>query len=207
MKKNLFAGLSTLIPFVVTLWILKLLFRRFTTPFVALMKKGLVALHFHPNMVALSLIAHLLIFCILVMLTCLVGYIGSHSSAHSWITRWHHLVMRIPFLRLVYEPIHRLLQLILDPKKKIFAAAKSIDMSDRAAYAIGLRTISEPLAHIEAHLGPGVEVILLPGVPNPLIGFVLFVKKEAHRTLSVSIEETIQFLVSCGLLHPQGEHH
>ena len=204
MKKNLLAGLSTLIPFVVTLWILKLLFRRFTAPFVALMKKGLVALHFHPNMLALTLIAHLLIFCLLVVLTCLVGYIGSHSSARSWIHRWHNLVMRIPFLRLVYEPIYRLAQLVLDPNKKVFEAPKSIDMSDGAAHAIGLRTISEPLAKIESHLGSGVEVILLPGVPNPLIGFVLFVKKKAHRTLSMSIEETITFLVSCGLLHPKG---
>jgi len=168
------------------------------------MKKGLIALHFHPNMLALSLIAHLLIFCLLVAFTCLIGYLSSHSSADAWVHRWHGLVMRIPFLRLVYEPIHGLLQRILHPKKKIFEVPKSIDMSDGAAHAIGLRTISEPLAQIEAHLGSGVEVILLPGVPNPLIGFVLFVKKKAHRTLSISIEETIQFLVSCGLLHPKG---
>lgn len=204
MKKNLLAGLSTLIPFVVTLWILKLLFRRFTSPFVALMKKGLIALHFHPNMLALSLIAHLVIFCLLVLFTCLVGYIGSHTSAHAWIQRWHSLASSIPFLRLVYEPIHRLSQLILNPKKKIFEVPKSIDMSDGAAHATGLRTISEPLAEVERHLGSGVEVILLPGVPNPLIGFVLFVKKKAHRTLSMSIEETVEFLVSCGLLHPKG---
>lgn len=204
MKKNLLVGLSTLIPFVVTLWILKLLFHRFTKPFAALMKKGLVALHFHPNMLALSLIAHVLIFCLLVILTCLVGYLGSHSSAHAWVHRWHNLVLRIPFLRLVYEPIHGLVERILNPKTKIFEAPKSIDMSDGAAHAIGLRTISEPLTKIESHLGSGVEVILLPGVPNPLLGFVLFVKKKAHRTLSMSIEETISFLVSCGLLHPKG---
>lgn len=204
MKKNLLAGLSTLIPFVVTLWILKLLFRRFTNPFVSLMKKGLIALHFHPNMLALSLIAHLLIFCLLVLFTCLVGYLGSHSSAHAWIHRWHSLVIRIPFLRLVYEPIHSLVQRILDPNKKIFEVPKSITMSDGAAHAIGLRTISEPLTKVESSLGSGVEVILLPGVPNPLIGFVLFVKKKAHSTLSISIEETIQFLISCGLLHPKG---
>lgn len=202
MKRNLMAGLSILIPFVATIWILRILFRRFTTPFVYWMKKTLVYFHFHPDMIALTLLAHITIFFLLIAFTCLLGYASSLGVVQGWVHRWHRFVLRIPLLSLVYEPTHRLLQLILDPNKKVFEMPKAMHFDDIRAYAVGLRTISEPLAHIESHLGAGVEVILLPGVPNPLIGFVLFVKKRAHKNLDLTVEETVKFIVSCGLLHP-----
>ena len=203
MKKNLLAGLTILIPFAATLWILRALFHRFTTPFVALMKKELIALHMHPNMTFLTTIAHLLILLALIAITYLVGYLGSLSTASAWIDRWHNLILRIPLLRFVYDPIHKLMKLATDPKKKIFVSSKALHLADIRAYTIGLQTISEPLDHIESHLGEGVEVILLPGVPNPLIGFVLFVKKTAHQSLKITVEESVKFLVSCGLIHPK----
>ena len=207
MKKNLLAGLTILIPFAATLWIVRALFHRFTTPFIALMKKGLIALHMHPNMAFLTTIAHLLILLILIVLTGLIGYLGSLSTTSAWIDRWHSLILRIPLLRFVYEPIHKLMKLAADPKKKIFEAPKAMHLSNIDAYTLGLRTISEPLDHIESKLGRGVEVILLPGVPNPLIGFVLFVKKTAHKNLKITVEEAIKFLISCGLIHPKKESH
>lgn len=205
MKKNLLAGLTILIPFAATLWIVRALFHRFTTPFVAVMKKGLIALHIQANMTFLTTLTHLLILLMLILFTGLIGYLGSLSTTSAWIDRWHNLILRIPLLRFVYEPIHKLMKLAADPKKKIFEASKAMHLSSIDAYTLGLRTVSEPLDHIESKLGKGVEVILLPGVPNPLIGFVLFVKKTAHKNLKMTVEETIKFLISCGLLHPKGE--
>jgi uncharacterized membrane protein len=62
---------------------------------------------------------------------------------------------------------------------------------------------SEGLSDIRAAANDAVLGVFIPSSPMPVSGYALTVLKREAVDLNITIEEAIQYLVSCGLVMPQ----
>jgi len=209
MRRNLFAGLSILIPIGVTIWVFALILRKLTNPFIGYVKTLLFQFHliqmsaWDENSAFLHLLAQILIVLILIGLTIVFGIFAKSWLVRVFIQRFDQLLAYLPFLKSIYPPIKKALKLLFDPKIKLLKRVNLIpfpgEMSESLALEIGL----ESLKPVEKALQFKVDTFLLPTAPNPLMGFLFFIKKDTSKKSLMSVEQTIKYMISLGLLQPE----
>jgi uncharacterized membrane protein len=209
-KKNILTGLSTLIPFVVTILTFRFFLNKLTKPFVNTIKYWLVEAHFVQGVKELAgfsfllhIAAQVLIILGLILFITFVGFlirIWALDSLPDVIQRWIH---KLPFISKIYDPIAKTIKILLDPKKKVVHSTHLTPFPSSASYMICFKMNEFPIAEIEKKLQEQLDLILIPTVPNPLMGFVLFYRSKDSHKIQASVEDVLKFNISCGLLQPE----
>ncbi len=205
MKRILTAGLTILVPFVTTLYILKTLLHKLTRPFVYELKNVIcqLGLPLKPDGATLHLVVQVLLILTFALFVLLIGFATKWAAIQALVHKWQSSIKRLPLIRLVYDPLEKALQKLLDPKVKVFTGPRILEIDPIKALSVGIGIGGDPLLSIESIVGEPVEIFLLPGVPNPLMGFIIFSPKSRLKESPFNLEETVKYLVSCGLIHPK----
>ena len=72
-------------------------------------------------------------------------------------------------------------------------------------WSLGFVT-GESLLDICAAANEPVLAVLMPTSPMPATGFVITVRKSEILDLNITLDQAIQFIVSCGVVSPPYEH-
>jgi len=208
MKRTLTAGLTILIPFVTTLYILKSLLHKLTRPFVYELKNVIcqLGLPLKPDGATLHLAAQVLLILGFAFFVLLIGFATRWATIQALVHKWQSSFKRLPLIRLVYDPLEKALRKLLDPKIKVFTGPKILKLDPIKALSLGIGIGGSPVPSIESVVGEPVEVFLLPGVPNPLMGFIIFCPKTQLEKAPLNLEDALKYMVSCGLIHPKNLH-
>jgi uncharacterized membrane protein len=114
--------------------------------------------------------------------------------------------MNTPFLRQVYPYVKQVTDFLLtqEEQTKMFSRVVAVEYPRKGIWSVGYATGSGIRKIVEGQEKEFVT-ILIPTAPTPLSGFVIMVPKEDTIDLDMSIEEALRFIISAGVIAPQGK--
>ena len=111
-------------------------------------------------------------------------------------------IQRLPLVRSVYKAVKQVCDFFFSEKQIQFKRVVAVEFPRPGMWSIAFVT-SDGLGDIRAAANDAVLGVFIPSSPMPVSGYSLTVLKREAIDLNITIEEAIQYLVSCGLVMPQ----
>ncbi|WP_306589680.1 DUF502 domain-containing protein [Geothrix sp. 21YS21S-4] len=199
-RKYLIAGLFTLLPLVVTVWILKAIF----TTLVGIFRVPLTWLAHgtqmsDPPLWALGLFSGLATLLLLLLVGALVGnFVGRQ------LVRWLDELMRyVPVVKTIYGSTRQLLGAIQSGRGGSFKEVVLVEWPHPGSFTLGFVA-----RHDCSWAVPGGETMVavyVPTAPNPTSGYVVMVEAAKVRPVDLSADQALTWAVSGGVIAPTGK--
>lgn len=149
--------------------------------------------YLHP---ALFIPALILLFLLLLYL---VGRFMAAEIGRFFWSRFEHLVKQLPIISNVYGAVKQVSDFIFGEREIQYSRIVAIEWPRRGIWVLALVT-SEGLPQMEKLIGEPTYGVLVPTSPMPLTGFTLTVPKSEAHDIGISLDQAIQFIVSCGVV-------
>ena len=142
------------------------------------------------------------VFCILfILLVYLIGkFIAVGLGRFLW-TRTENVVEMVPLVREVYGAVKQVSDFILAERTVQFSRVVAVEWPRKGVWSLAFVT-SEGLADIEKAVGEPMYAVLIPTSPMPVTGFTMHVKRSDTVELSITLDQALQVIVSCGVVVP-----
>lgn len=197
-RRYLFAGLFTLLPLVVTLWILKAIFDTLVDLYRPLITLWFQAMDLGtPPYWGLALIAAFSTVFLLFIVGVLVGnFVGRQ------LLRWlDEIMLRIPGVKSIYGAIKQLTLSIQGNQGGSFKDVVLVEWPHPGSYTLGF------LAHTDCSWamaeGGDFVAVYVPTAPNPTSGYVVMVPGDRVRRIDVGPDQALTWAVSGGVIVPR----
>lgn len=193
-------------PLVLTIMIVVFVFQLLTTPFVTPVRSLLL---FFQNVLHIPIppgthlfFVRLIALLFLVILVFLLGIIARHVFLKHLVRWGHAFLSRIPLIRGIYKMSRDVFEALFSPDgKKAFHAPVLLPFPQSPNVCMGFR-VGEVAAECQQHVETPLATIFAPTAPHPISGFLLFIPQKDLIPLTLTNEEAIKFLVSCGMITP-----
>jgi len=143
------------------------------------------------------------VFCVLfILLVYLIGkFIAVGIGRFLWI-RTEKIVEMVPLVREVYGAVKQVSDFILAERTVQFSRVVAVEWPRKGVWSLAFVT-SEGLTDIEKAAGEPVYCVLIPTSPMPVTGFTMHVKRSETIELSITLDQALQVVVSCGVVVPR----
>lgn len=202
MRRRLLSGIFLLMPFGVTLLVMRWLFQwvaGLLRPMIEYVDKKLSNYPLTepiPN-IYISVCVSVLTIIVLLFLLYLVGVIGQVVVGKRLIKAGETLLLRIPLVRIVYTATKQVIQAISLPDR---SALKSVVLLEFPRP--GFRVIGFFTGYIKDASGKKFCKVFIPTTPNPTTGFFEIVPVEEMVETTFTIEEAFKMIISGGIVSP-----
>lgn len=193
LKNYFFAGLATLIPIVMTIWILKVLILWADDFFSSMMPKFL-----QPEQIFGREIPGVGIV-MTIALILLVGVLTRLYFGKKLIELGDRILLRVPFGKGVYKALKQFVSLTFSEGGKSFKQVALIEYPRKGSYALAFVT-TEASADIQAKTGQKLINVFLPTTPNPTSGYMLMLPEEELIILDMKVELAMKIIISAGVV-------
>ncbi|MEW6446488.1 MAG: DUF502 domain-containing protein [Bacillota bacterium] len=193
MKRNLrnyfLTGLAVILPAAATVWILWKLFG-FIDGFA-----GRLVAYFTPYKIPGLGVA------VTLVLIIFIGIFATNVIGRSLLALWERVVFQIPLVNTIYRTAKEIVETFGENKKQVFRQVVLVRFPRRDTWAIGF-IVGEAGEVINSKAGRELMKVLVPHVPVPMSGFLLFVPREELIYLDIPVEDGLRLIVSTGILEP-----
>jgi len=116
-------------------------------------------------------------------------------------------IMTTPVVRRVYPYVKQVTDFVLPPEdhNRIFSKVVAVEYPRQGCWSVGFVTGSG-LKGISQGEEREYLTVLVSTSPTPITGPVVIVPKEEAIVLDMTIEEAVRFIVSGGVVAPDGQH-
>jgi len=111
-------------------------------------------------------------------------------------------VQRVPVVRNVYSAVKQVSGFLLNERDMRVSRVVAVEYPRKGIWQMGFVT-GEGLLHVEAAAGEECLSVLICTSPVPMAGFVVNVRRSEVIDLNITIDQAIQFIVSCGVVVPR----
>lgn len=111
------------------------------------------------------------------------------------------LIQRLPLVSNVYGSVKQVTDFVLTEREIEFNRVVAVEYPRKGIWSIGFVT-GESMADIRAAANEPVLSVLMPTSPMPVTGFTITVLKSEAVDLNITVDQAIQFIVSCGVVVP-----
>lgn len=119
-----------------------------------------------------------------------------------WIVRgFDGTMLRIPVINKVYGGVKQVTDFVFSERQIEFNSVVAIQYPREGIWSLGFVTGSS-MREITEVTGEPMLSVLMPTSPMPMTGFTVTVKKSEAIELNLTVDEAIQFVVSCGVVIP-----
>jgi len=197
LRKYLLAGLFTLLPLVVTLWILKAIF----TALVGIFRGPLtwVAHQIHvpdPPTWGLALFSALTTILLLLLVGALVGnFIG--RQVLSWLDE---LMLHVPVVKSIYGATRQLMGAIQSGQGGSFKDVVLVEWPHAGAFTLGFVASRDCSWAVPG--GEDMVAVYVPTSPNPTSGYVIMLEAAKVRPVDLNADQALTWAVSGGVVVP-----
>jgi uncharacterized membrane protein len=182
LKRTMVAGLLTLVPvaatFIVLRWVLV-----WMDSFAAPVIRGLLGLHIPGLGIVLTL-----------ALVYVVGFLASSVVGRPMITWAESMLMRLPIVKVVYNPVKKLLGTFAMPRETRTWKTVLVEYPRRGAWMVAF--VAGELPSIDDQVD--MVSVFVPNTPNPAAGRVIIVPRTDVHYINLPIDDAIEFVVSGG---------
>ena len=131
----------------------------------------------------------------------LIGMFAAGFTGRFIMRTGESLLARVPVVRSIYGAVNQIFHTVLAKKSNAFRKVVLIQYPRPEVWSIGFLT-GRAEGHIQEIADNEVVNVFLPTTPNPTSGFLLFVPKTEAWELTMTVEEGLKMVVSCGLVTP-----
>ncbi len=110
-------------------------------------------------------------------------------------------ILRIPIVNKVYGGVKQVTDFAFSEREIQFNNVVAIEYPRKGIWSVGFVT-GNSIPQIREATGEPMLSVLMPTSPMPMTGFTVTVKQSEAIDLDMSIDEAIQFVVSCGVVVP-----
>ena len=110
-------------------------------------------------------------------------------------------ILRIPVINKVYGSVKQVTDFAFSEREIEFNRVVAIQYPREGIWSLGFVT-GNSMAEISEATGEQMLSVLMPTSPMPMTGFTVTVKKSEAIDLNLTVDEAIQFVVSCGVVVP-----
>lgn len=119
-----------------------------------------------------------------------------------WLVRtFDFTVLRIPIVNKVYGGVKQVTDFAFSEREIDFNRVVAIQYPSKGIWSLGFVT-GDSLKEIAEATGEPMLSVLMPTSPMPMTGFTVTVPKSQAIDMDITIDEAIQFVVSCGVVVP-----
>ena len=197
-RKYLLAGLFTLLPLVVTLWILKGIFTTLLDIFRGPLTwvAHLIQLPDPPTW-ALTFFSALATLLLLVLVGALMGnFIGRQLL--SWLDE---LMLHLPVVKTIYGAIRQLMGAIQSGQSGSFTEVVLVEWPHPGSYTLAFVASRDCSWAIPG--GQTMVAVYVPTAPNPTSGYVVMLEASKVRAVNLSADQALTWAVSGGVVVPE----
>lgn len=201
-QRNLVTGLLTVIPIVVTIWVIGMLFNLFASygrPLVGLMVawlrpvspallRGLAVPWLESTLAALVVVAALYV----------LGMMATAVVGRKILTIIDGLIARVPLVETIYTSAKKVID-SMQQKTESAQRVVLIDFPSPEMKAVGLLTKS----FLDVSSGRELAAVYVPTTPNPTSGYVEIVPVDRLVFLDWSLNQAMTFIMSGGAVAPE----
>ncbi len=205
LRTKLVRGLLLVLPFLITVWLLGLLFdivNGSVTPWVRriVLRLGIDQLEGLLARLGIPVMSLILT----VALIYLVGLLASNLAGRRIGRVFESVVLRIPLVSWVYGSASQLLDAIGTGAQRTFSKVVILEYPRRGVWTVGFVTTETEHRLSPTGGSPGVSSVpvFLPTTPNPTSGWMVLVPTGELRVLNMTVEEGIKLVVSGGMVGP-----
>ncbi len=147
---------------------------------------------------------HLVIPAFLAVFLAVMYLVGKLLAAGIGRFFWHQiesLINRLPIIRNVYSSVKQVTDFAFSENEVQFTRVVAVEYPRKGVWSMGFVT-GESLLDIRRAAGEPLLSVLMPTSPMPATGFTISVPKSETVDLNLTIDQAIQFCVSCGVVVP-----
>jgi len=133
-----------------------------------------------------------------------VGAVAGSLIGRRLIRTGEQLLLRIPFIRVVYPYVKQVTDFVFSEKKVTFRKVVAVPYPRKGVYAIGFVT-GQGWRTINELTGQDMVQVFIPSSPTPVTGYVAFVPREDLIELPITVDEALRFSISGGVIVPPQE--
>lgn len=202
-RKRMISGLLLLIPFFVTLVVIRWLFglvAGFLRPAIKFVLTRLLdeaPLQAIPE-VYISVAASVLSVVILVLLVYTMGAIAQFVVGRRMIHFGEGLMLKIPLFGTVYSATKQVVQAMSLPSQAAFKSVVLVEFPRPGFKAVAFLT-----GRIQDSQGRAFCKVFIPTAPNPTTGFFELVPVNEVMETTLTVEEAFKMIISGGLISPE----
>ncbi|HEY2250703.1 MAG TPA: DUF502 domain-containing protein [Planctomycetaceae bacterium] len=111
------------------------------------------------------------------------------------------ILVRVPLVRNVYSTVKQVTDFVLSEREVEFQRVVAIEYPRAGSWTLGFVT-GEGMLDCSAVVREPMVTVLVPTSPVPAGGFTVMVSKSSVIDLNLTIDQAVQFVVSCGVLIP-----
>jgi len=136
----------------------------------------------------------------LIFIYVLGGFIAAGVGAFFW-GLLERVIGRLPLVRNVYSSVKQVTDFMLNRKQMSYTRVVAVQYPCAGVWAIGFVT-GESLLDIRAAVNEPVLAVLVPCSPMPMAARSVTVRKSEVVELNLTVDQALQFIVSCGVVVP-----
>ena len=144
-------------------------------------------------------------FLIALIVVCVLGAILASVVGRTLWRMIERFIMNTPFLKRVYPYVKQITDFFLSEEdhKSLFRRVVAVEYPRKGIWSVGFVTGSG-LEKVVAAVKREFVTVLIPTSPTPFTGFVITVQRKQTIDLDMTIEEALRFIVSGGVVTPDG---
>jgi uncharacterized membrane protein len=207
MKKYLSTGLIILLPIALTYVIIRYVLDLFTTPLFAITEYTLSIirnrydLDYSHHELLVAFISRSTAFILTFLLIITLGFLGRRYFFKALLSYTNRLLVKIPFIGTIYRLTKDVTQAMFTSGTKAFKETVLVPFPTSESYALAFVT-GQPPEILKGGLKELDVTLFVPTAPHPISGYILFANKNMTHPVKMSTEETVRFLISCGVTDP-----
>jgi uncharacterized membrane protein len=116
------------------------------------------------------------------------------------------LIQRVPVIRNVYSAVKQVTDFVFTERDIEFNRVVAVEYPRKGVWSIGFVT-GESMLDIRSAANEPILSVLMPTSPMPATGFTITVRKSDTVDLDITVDQAIQFVVSCGVVVPLHQQH
>ena len=121
------------------------------------------------------------------------------------IWRWFEgLINRLPVIRNVYSSVKQVTDFVFSERQVGFNRVVAVEYPRHGIWAIAFVT-GEGMLDVRAAANEPMLSVLIPTSPIPGTGFTVIIRKSEVLDLNMTVDQALQYLVSCGVVIPFGQ--
>jgi len=204
MKRYFFAGLVTLLPLAITVWVVVFIVNFLTRPFMGWVTEWVSVspyLAFLNSNQAIRTFSQILILFALFLITLLLGFFARRFFFRSMLRLGDRILERLPLVSKVYKTTKEIIQSLFSAKKGSFKQVVLLRFPYETCYCIGLISNTSPTVTSKSG-GKEMLTVFIPTTPNPTTGYMVMIPKSELIYLDMKTDQAIKYVVSCGVVQP-----
>jgi len=142
--------------------------------------------------------------CLFILALYLLGKFLAAGIGRIFLDLFEATVVRIPLVRNVYSAVKQVSDFLLTEREVPNSRVVAIEYPRKGMWQMAMVT-SEGMEDIEAAAHEPVLSVFVPCSPMPMTGFTVTVKKSETLELDLTMDQAIQFIVSCGVVIPRSQ--